>query len=408
MTSGEFLAARGLELAHHLFERAAHAAGGVLLALLAGAVIGEFARAAFGLDHREAVAGVRRAGEAQNFDGNGRTGVLHRLAGVADERAHAAPFGAGNDDVADAQRAALHEHGGHRAAAAVELGLDDGAFGGAIGIGLEIENFGLQADHFEQAIEMEFLGRRDFHVDHVAAQGFDLHFVLEQFGAHALGLGVGLVDLVDRDDHRHFRGLGVVDGLDRLRHDAVVGGDHENDDVGDLGAARAHGGERGVAGRIDEGNFAVRRRGHLIGADVLGDAAGFAARDIGRADGVEQRGLAVVDVAHDGHDRCAPHQRRRIVGGVEHAFLDVGLGDAFDGMAEFLGDELGGVGVDHVVDLRHLALLHQQLDDVHRALGHAVGEFLDGDEFGNGDFADDLFLRLVDRRVPSSGVWCGG
>ena len=36
----------------------------------------------------------------------------------------------------------------------------------------------------------------------------------------------------------------------------------------------------------------------------------------------------------------------------------------------------GGVGVDHVVDRRHLALLHQQADDVDRALGHAVGEIL--------------------------------
>ena len=230
---------------------------------------------------------------------------------------------------------------------------------------------------------------------HVAAERLDLHLVLQQLGAHALGLGVRLVDLVDRDDHRHLRRLGVIDRLDRLRHDAVVGGDHQHDDVGDLGAARAHRREGGVAGRVDEGDLAARRRGHLIGADVLGDAAGFAADHVGRADGVEQRGLAVVDVAHDGHDRRARLQRRRIVGGVEQAFLDVGFGDAPDGVAEFLGDELGGVGVDHVVDLRHLALLHQDLDDVDRALGHAVGEFLDGDRFRDRHFADELFLRLV-------------
>jgi hypothetical protein len=67
------------------------------------------------------------------------------------------------------------------------------------------------------------------------------------------------------------------------------------------------------------------------------------------------------------------------VGRVEQAFLDVGFRHALDGVAHFLGDELGGVGVDHVGDLVHLALLHQELDDVDRALGHAVGEFLDGD-----------------------------
>ena len=43
----------------------------------------------------------------------------------------------------------------------------------------------------------------------------------------------------------------------------------------------------------------------VVGADVLGDAARLAGDDVGLADVVEQRGLAVVDVAHDGHDRGA-------------------------------------------------------------------------------------------------------
>ena len=43
----------------------------------------------------------------------------------------------------------------------------------------------------------------------------------------------------------------------------------------------------------------------LVGADVLGDAAELALGDLGGADGVEQRGLAVVDVAHDGDHRRA-------------------------------------------------------------------------------------------------------
>ncbi len=71
-------------------------------------------------------------------------------------------------------------------------------------------------------------------------------------------------------------------------------------------------------------------------------------------------------------------------------------------VAEFLGDELGGVGVDRVGDLQHLALLHQQLDHVRAALGHAVGELLDGDGLRNGDLADELFLRLVGGDDPCS------
>ena len=66
-------------------------------------------------------------------------------------------------------------------------------------------------------------------------------------------------------------------------------------------------------------------------------------------------------------------------------------------MAEFLGDQLCGVGVDHVGDLVHRALAHQQTDDVDRALRHAVGEFLNGDRFRNRHLADQLLLLLIGR-----------
>ena len=396
----EFLAARGLELRHHLLERAAHAGnrGSGVLALLVGAVARDLAGAGFVFDHGQTVAGFRRSVEAEHFDRHRGAGFVDGDALVVDQRADAAHFGAGDDDVADPQRAALHQHGRDRAAAAIELGFDHGAFGGTFGIGLEVEQFGLQRDHFQQPVEIGLVLGGDLDVDDVAAERFDLDFVLQQFGAHAFRLGVGLVDLVDRHDHRNLGGLGVIDRLDRLRHHAVIGRDHQDHDVGHLGAAGAHRGERGVARRVDEGDLlAAFRRGHLIGADMLGDAAGFAGHHVGMAQRVEQRGLAVVDMAHHGHDGRTRLGVGGIVDGVEQAFLDVGRGDALDGVAEFLGDQLRGIGIDHVGDLVHRALLHQQPDDVDRALGHAVGEFLDVDGFRDDDFADQLFLRLVRR-----------
>ena len=128
------------------------------------------------------------------------------------------------------------------------------AFGGALGVGLEVEHFRLQRDRVEQLVEIELLLRRHLDFKRLAAEAFDLHLVLQQFRAHAFRLGVRLVDLVDRDDQRHFGRLGVMDRFDRLRHDAVIRGDDQHDDVRDFGAARAHRGEGGVAGRVDEGD----------------------------------------------------------------------------------------------------------------------------------------------------------
>ena len=58
------------------------------------------------------------------------------------------------------------------------------------------------------------------------------------------------------------------------------------------------------------------------------------------------------------------------------------------------------VGIDHIVDRMHLALLHQQLDDVDGALRHAVGKFLDGDRLGD----DDLAAHLLGRHLEALGL----
>ncbi len=67
----------------------------------------------------------------------------------------------------------------------------------------------------------------------------------------------------------------------------------------DLRAAGPHGGERLVARGVEEGDPLLVVR-DLVGADVLGDAAGLGLDHLGLPDGVQEGGLAVVDVAHDG------------------------------------------------------------------------------------------------------------
>src|SRR6202044_318221 len=64
-----------------------------------------------------------------------------------------------------------------------------------------------------------------------------------------------------------------------------------------------------VTRSVEEDNFTAERRrillgnANLVSPDVLGDAARFARSHIGLPDGVQQRCLAMIYVAHDGHDR---------------------------------------------------------------------------------------------------------
>src|ERR1700730_12764264 len=225
---------------------------GGFLAPLPLAIFGDFARSRFGFDDGDAIAGFGRAGKAQNLDRHRGTGVLSRLPLVVEKGAHAAPLRAADDEIAYLERTALDEHGRHRSAAPVETRLDDGSFGWARRIGLQVEQFGLQRYQIEQLVEIDVLGRRDFDLKRFAAERFDLHFMLQQLAAHALWFGVRLVDLVDRHDHRDLGGARMGDRFRRLRHHAIVRGDDENDDVRDLGAARAHRSECRVAGGVDE------------------------------------------------------------------------------------------------------------------------------------------------------------
>ena len=211
------------------------------------AVLGDLPCPLLVVDRDHGVAGLRHAIQAQDLDRHGRARHRHLVAAVVDEGAHLAPLRAGNDDVADPQGAALDQHGGDHAAAAVEPGLDDGALRLAVRVGPQVEQLGLELDRLDQLVEVGALGGADRHALHVAAEVLEHDVVAQELLLDPVRAGVRAVDLVDRHDHRHVRRLGVADRLDRLRHHAVVGRHHQDDDVGDRGTARPHRREGGVA-----------------------------------------------------------------------------------------------------------------------------------------------------------------
>ena len=132
-----------LQLGHHLLERAALTGNGKALAPLAQAVIGDLAGAGLVLHHGELVAGLRRGIEAQHLDRHRGAGFLDLLAEVVDQRAHPAIGRACHDEIAKTKRAALDESRADGTAAALELGFDDDALGGTIGIGGKFQHLGL-------------------------------------------------------------------------------------------------------------------------------------------------------------------------------------------------------------------------------------------------------------------------
>ncbi len=165
------------------------------------------------------------------------------------------------------------------------------------------------------------------------------------------------------------------DGFLGLRHHAVVRGHHQHHHVRTLRAAGAHGRERRVAGRIQEGDQASLLL-HLVGADVLGDAARLARGHLRLADGVQQGGFAVIHMAEDGHHRGAALEQGLVLAGdhlppqghLAHFLLDSFDHFLRDGLESILGHHnRRRVKIHGLVDGCHHTVRHQFFDDINRA-----------------------------------------
>ena len=303
------------------------ALGKLLAAKPLGALLGEVLRLALMLDDAAQLAGRRRAIEAEDLHRIARAGLLDLLAAIVVERAHLAGSVARDDRVTDTERATLNQHRRDRTAPDVEARLDDRPGGGRLRVRAQVElRVGDEQDAVEEVVEVRLLLRGHLGELRRPAPLLGLQALGGQLALDLVGVGVGDVDLVHRDDDRHVGGAGVRDRLARLRHHAVVRRDDEDGDVRHLRATGAHGGERLVTRGVEEGDLASVDV-CLVGADVLGDASGLGGDHGGRADRIEQRGLAVIDVTHDRDHR---RSGREVLLAVVHDLRFVVVGGVLD------------------------------------------------------------------------------
>ena len=125
-------------------------------------LLGQFARGLFVLDDAEFQTRLRHAIQAEHFDRDGRSGFLEPLAFFVNQGAHFAVKFAAQGHIADVQCAFAHEHRRSRAAG-FHAGFDDVALGPAIRIGLQLQQIGLEQNHFQQFVYALFCLRGNIH-----------------------------------------------------------------------------------------------------------------------------------------------------------------------------------------------------------------------------------------------------
>ena len=106
----------------------------------------------------------------------------------------------------------------------------------------------------------------------------------------------------------------MVQCFHSLGHESVISSNNEHDNIGNVSTACTHLCKGFVSRGINKGNgLSVELSNRST--DVLGNTAGFTASHICLTDPVLQRGLAVVNVAHEGHNRRTGLEIFRISGG---------------------------------------------------------------------------------------------
>ncbi len=334
----------------------------------------------------QVVTGFRGSIQAKDLDRNRRAGFLHWLAVLVEHRTNATEVDATQDHVALTQGTVLNQHGGYRTAALVQARLDHHTATRRRRRCLELEELGLQQNGFEQFVYAGTHLRGDRNERRVAAPLFRNYIERTQAVLDVVRVGIRLVDLVHRNHDRYTGSLGVLDGFLRLWHHAVIRCDHQDHDIGRLGTTSTHGGKRRVTRGIEEGDHATLGF-DVISADVLGDTAGFADCNLGAADVVEQRGLAMVDVAHHGHDRCTRYRLAFELKQLGQLLFQSVVADQLDLVPQLFCNQLSSFLIQHLVDGDRRTHLEHELDDFGRFDRHLLGQLGHGDGFADRHFA---------------------
>ena len=144
-----------------------------------------------------------------------------------------------------------------------------------VGTGLKFVEFRGGQQHLKQIVDAVSCDRAGANHFDVSSPFTGKEFVSGKILQHLIRVGTRQIAFIQGHHDRHFRRLGMGNRFLRLRHDSIVGRNHQNSDVCDVGTSGTHFGKGFVARRIDEGDFSsIFLDG--IGPYVLGNSPRFA------------------------------------------------------------------------------------------------------------------------------------
>ena len=100
----------------------------------------------------------------------------------------------------------------------------------------------------------------------------------------------------------------MVDSLNGLRHNSIIGSDNDNSDISYFSTTGTHSSKCLMTRSIKESNMSSVFKFDIVSTDMLCYTSSLSCNNIGVADMVEQRGLTMVNMSHNSYDRRTAFQ----------------------------------------------------------------------------------------------------
>ena len=130
---------------------------------------------------------------------------------------------------------------------------------------------------------------------------------------------------------------------------------------------------------------------NLIGADMLGNAAGFTGDHPRITDRIQKRGFPVINMAHNRDDWRTRLEIFRTINHLVNHILNIRIRNAHNFVTKLFYDQLSCILVDGLVLCHHHAHLHQRFHNIRDPLSHTIGQLLHHDRVRHLHVADNLF-----------------
>ena len=202
--------------------------------------------------------------------------------------------------------------------------------------------------------------------------------MLKQISPNLIRVRTFAVDLIDRDDHRHFGCFCMRNRLNRLRHHSVIRSNNQNNNVSHLSTARTHRRKRRVTRSIEKRQELACVSCDLIRTDVLRNSTGLASNDTCFTDSIQKGCLTVINMAHDRNDRSTRFQIFEFIFDLCNHMFNVSVGNANNFVTKLFDNQFRSIGVNRIRLHGHDAVVHQRLHNLRDLFRHPDRKLCNG------------------------------